>query len=80
MVQGEGAMMGANVTEFWVFAETPRGSRLVLKAPAHDLVIRDIASGGYKIIEASAVIAGHVSTLTYKFDGNQYILYRRRSD
>jgi hypothetical protein len=80
VVQGEGRLMGANVTEFWVFTETPRGPKLVLKIPAHDLAIRDIESGGYKIIEASAVIAGHVSTLTYKFDGNQYILYRRGSD
>jgi hypothetical protein len=80
VVQGEGQMMGANVTEFWVFAETPRGPKLVLKVPAHDMVIRDAESGGYKVIEASAVIAGRVSTRTYKFDRNQYNLDPRGSD
>jgi hypothetical protein len=77
VVQAEGKMTGANVTEFWVFAASPQGPKLVLKIPAHDLVIRDIESGGYKIIEASAVTARHVSTSIYKFDGHKYILYRR---
>jgi hypothetical protein len=77
VVQAEGEMRGANVTEFWVFAGAPQGLKLVLKIPAHDLMIRDIESGGYKIIEASAATAVRVSTLIYKFDGHQYILYRR---
>jgi hypothetical protein len=78
VVQGESQMMGANVTEFWVFGEAPPGPKLLLKVSAHDLVIRDVESGGDKIIEASAVIAGHVSTLIYKFNGSQYILYRQK--
>jgi hypothetical protein len=78
VVQGEGPMMGANVTEFWVFAETARGPKLVLKVPAHDLLIRETESGGYRIIEASAITAAtHVSTLTYRFDGNHYVLSRK---
>jgi hypothetical protein len=78
VVQGEGPMMGANVTEFWVFAETSRGPKLVLRIPAHDLLIRETESGGYRIIEASAITAtAHVSTLTYKFDGNHYVLSRK---
>jgi hypothetical protein len=52
----------------------PHGPELLLKVSAHDLVIRDIESSGDKIIEASAVIAGNVSTLIYKFNGSQYIL------
>ena len=71
-------MMGANVTEFWVFAETSRGPKLVLRIPAHDLLIRQTESGGYRIIEASAITAAaHVSTLTYKFDGNHYVRSRK---
>ena len=78
VVQGEGPMMGANVTEFWVFAETSRGPKLVLRIPAHDLLIRETESGGYRIIEASAITAAaHVSTLTYKFDGNHYVRSRK---
>jgi hypothetical protein len=80
VVQAEGELSGANVTDFWVFAETPHGPRQVLKTSGHDLVIRNLKSDGYKIIEARAVIAGHVSTLTYKFNGSQYILYRRASE
>lgn len=64
VVQGQGPMMGANVTEFWVFAETSHGPKLVLKIPAHDLLIREARSGGYKIIEASAITAAtHVSNV-----------------
>jgi hypothetical protein len=78
VVQGEGPMMGANMTGFWVFSETSRGPKLVLKISAHDLLIRDTKSGGYRIIEASAVTAAtHVSTLTYKFDGDHYVLSRK---
>jgi hypothetical protein len=78
VVMGRGPIRGANMTTFWVFADTLRGRKLVLKLPAHDLVIRDAESDGYKIIDASAVIgAAHVSTLTYKFDGNHYILSRK---
>ncbi|WP_433963965.1 hypothetical protein [Tunturiibacter gelidiferens] len=77
VVQGEGPMMGANVTEFWVFAETKRGPKLVLKAPAHDLLLRNHVSNGYRIIEASAVTALRVSTLTYTFDGNHYVLIQK---
>jgi hypothetical protein len=77
VVQAEGPMMGANMTEFWVFRRDVTRSQLVLKIPAHDLLIRETESGGYKIIEASAITAAtHVSTLTYKFDGNHYALSR----
>jgi hypothetical protein len=76
-VQGEGPMMGANVTEFWVFAATERGPKLVLKVPAHDLVLRNRVSNGYRVIEASAITASRVSTLTYSFDGSHYVPTRK---
>lgn len=79
VVQGVGSIAGANVSTFWVFADTGRGPTLLLKTPAHDLVIRDAESNGYKVIEASAVIAAaHVVTLTYHFDGELYRLFSRR--
>jgi hypothetical protein len=77
VVQGEYPMMGANVTEFWVFAETNRGPQLVLKVPAHDLFLLNRVSNGYRVIEASAVTALHVSTSTYTFDGSHYVPVRK---
>jgi len=66
-------MMGANVAEFWVFAETEHGPKLVLKVPTHDLLLLNHISSGYSVIEASTVIAQHVSTLTCTFDGSRYV-------
>jgi hypothetical protein len=80
IVQGEGPLMGANLSTFWVFGDTASGAKLLLKIPAHDLVIRDAESNGYKVIEASAVIAAaHVVTLTYKFNGERYLLSSRKA-
>jgi hypothetical protein len=72
VVQGEGPILGANVTTFWIFAENRGRPKLLLKVPAHDLFIRAKTSHGYRVIEAVAVIKGRVVTLTYTFDGEQY--------
>jgi hypothetical protein len=41
IVIGEGALRGSNVTTFWVFCATPSGYKLVLTAPAHDLIVKN---------------------------------------
>ena len=72
VVMGKGPLQGANVTTFWVFAQRPEGLRLVLNAPAHDLVIKPMRWNGYKTIEIASATAVRLSKVTFRFDGNQY--------
>ena len=72
VVIGKGMLQGANVTTFWVFAQTPQGLKLVLTLPAHDLSIEPTRTNGYRNIQAVMMTAGRVSTAELRFDGKEY--------
>jgi hypothetical protein len=72
VVVGKGPLQGANVTTFWVFLRQPQGLKLVLNAPAHDLIIKPTRQNGYKTIEIASATAVRLSKTTFQFDGNQY--------
>lgn len=72
VVIGQGPILGANVTTFWVFRSVGNEYRLVLNAPAHDLVIKNSRTNDYLDIEIIAATVDRVSTTTFKFDGTKY--------
>lgn len=73
VVQGEDQLQGANVTTFWLFLQTPKGPRLVLKIPAHDLVIKSVELHGYNTIDAFSTTAINTSKTSFCFDGQRYM-------
>ncbi|MFY9939146.1 MAG: hypothetical protein WAK33_19850 [Silvibacterium sp.] len=80
IVVAAGALMGANVTKFWVFGRTAHGSELLLAVPAHDLIIRNSRWQGYRSIEAAAMTASTISTVLFRFNGSVYEPYRTSSE
>ncbi|MBS1800097.1 MAG: hypothetical protein JSS95_09755 [Acidobacteria bacterium] len=76
LVIASGKLLGANVTTFWLFMQTPQGTRLVLNAPAHDLFIRSSRTNGHRDVELVALTAIRIMTSKYRFDGTQYRLVK----
>jgi len=79
VVLGEEQLRGANVITYWVFRATPRGHELVLKAPAHDLIVKRTRWKGYREIELSAETAVELTTVLFRWDGNKYAVFREKS-
>ena len=65
-------LSGANVTTFWLFIQTPKGMKLVLTAPAHDLFIKSSRSHGHRDIKMFALTAIRIISVTFHYDGNKY--------
>ena len=72
VVEAQGLLRGANTIRFWVVRPNSHGFEMLLMTAAHDLLVRNRRSGGYKEIEAIAVIQQKVVTVRYRFDGTQY--------
>jgi hypothetical protein len=72
VVMGEGSLHGSNVTTFWVFCATPHGYKLVLTAPAHDLIVKSTRWKGHRDIELTSMTAVQTSTVLFRFDGERY--------
>lgn len=73
IVKGEWPLMGANVGTFWVFLSTPRGHRLVLTGPAHNLEVKTTFWNKHREIELISMTAAEIHTTLCRFDGKQYI-------
>jgi hypothetical protein len=80
VVVATGRLRGANVTTFWVLRPTGHGFELLLTAPAHDLIVRNSRSQGYRDIQILATPGIRVSAVSFRFDGNQYKVYGRSSE
>jgi len=76
LVIANGKLMGANVTTFWLFLQTPQGIKLVFDAPAHDLIIHSSRSKGHRDIELVALTGIRILTSKYRFDGTRYQLVK----
>jgi hypothetical protein len=77
IVEAAGALRGANVNMFWVFLTTPSGHRLVLKAPAHDLIVEKARTHEYHDI---TIRSGTPVSDDLRFNGKRYALHRERTD
>lgn len=80
VVMGEWPLSGANVTTFWVFRMTDRGYDLVLRAPAHDLIVNDTRWKGYRDIELISMTAKQMSTVVCRFNGQRYEAHRKKTE
>jgi hypothetical protein len=76
VVVGEGPLIGANVTTFWVFRATPNGHELALTAVAHDLTVKKTSWKGYREIELLSTTAMQQSSVMLRWDGKQYSAYQ----
>jgi len=79
VVVGQPPISGGNVAIFWVFRLTVSGYELVLNVSSHDLIIRRTRWNGYKEIEAIGATGLTVSSVLYRFDGNQYRAHKQES-
>jgi hypothetical protein len=65
---------------FWLFADHGDGKyTLVLSTAAHDLIIKQSRSKGYKDIELRAMTATEMSSVIYRFNGRIYLRARAAS-
>jgi len=80
IIMGEDHLRGANVVPFWVFMRRRDGLQIVLFTGAHDLSILRRRFKGYKTIEALSVGIQRVDTRRFRFDGEQYKLYRESDE
>jgi hypothetical protein len=80
IVEAEGALRGANVNMFWVFLATPQGHRLVLKEPAHTLVVENARTKDYRDITLSYATEGTMTTEYLRFNGKKYALHHQKTE
>ncbi len=80
LVIAEGPLMGSNVTTFWVFRGNKHGHRLVLTAPAHDLILKKSYSNRHRDIELVSLTAVQISRVLLRYDGQTYQPYRSTSE
>jgi hypothetical protein len=79
VVIGNGPLLGANVTKFWIFGLNRGRVTVPLSAAvAHDLIINETSSNGYKNIELLAGTAVTVSTVLLKFKNGRYTVARSK--
>jgi len=80
IVVGKEPLAGANVVTFWVFCSTDHGYKLVLTAPAHDLIVKNTRWKGHRDIELSSESAVQFSSVLCRFDGERYTPYKTKSE
>jgi len=80
IVMGKESLAGANVVTFWVFCSTDHGYKLVLTAPAHDLIVMNTRWKGHRDIELASESAVQFSSVLCRFDGEQYVPYKTESE
>lgn len=67
---------GANTGPFWIFYLTRTGYRLGLKERTHDLDVLRTKTRGFNDIRSMRPLGPHVVVTIFKFDGNQYKVWR----
>jgi hypothetical protein len=80
IVAAEGPLAGGNVDVFWVFIQQNGSFKQALMLPAHDLIVKNTVSHGYRDIEALAATAVTVSTGRFRFNGKVYKRYTSKTD
>ncbi|HLJ86504.1 MAG TPA: hypothetical protein VKZ53_06755 [Candidatus Angelobacter sp.] len=80
VVMGEGPLRGANVITFWVFQSASRGYALVLTAPAHDLIVMNTRSKGFRDIELVSMSARQISSVLLRFNGMRYTKHTAKAE
>jgi hypothetical protein len=79
IVVAKGPLTGANVTIFWIFRPVDRRYELLLKAPAHTMVVKSARSNGYEDVELWNATAITESSVLCRFDSGAYRVSTRNS-
>lgn len=79
LVMGQGVLLGANITPFWVLQGTPSGFQPVLSASAFELVIGDDKDGSREIYLVS-LTAEKIITKTFRLSGEKYELVELKEE
>jgi len=80
IVEGNPPLSGGNTATFWVFRASDNSHALVMNTPAHNLIVKNSVSHGYRDIELISMSASIVSTVICRFDGTKYKVYRSKSE
>jgi len=80
IVEGNPPLSGGNTATFWVFRATDNSHTLLMNTAAHNLIVKNSASLGYRNIELISMSASIVSTVICRFDGTKYKEYRSKSE
>ncbi len=72
VVIAQGPLMGANETTFWIFRPGDHRYELILKAPAHTLVVKSARSNGYEDVELWSATAITESSVLCRFHAGTY--------
>lgn len=75
---GRGPMLGANITWFCVFRPSANGHELFFDGRAHDLIVTNTVSNGYREIQMLSATGASIHTVLFRFDGKRYRVYRDR--
>lgn len=78
-VEAEGPLVGANIRQFWIFADTPGGMKLVANGAAHDVTIHRVRWRGYRIIELDSMTCCRLDTTWLRLENGKYRDYRHHS-
>jgi hypothetical protein len=79
VVIAQGPLTGANVTTFWIFRPGDHRYELLLKAPAHTMVVNSARSNGYEDVELWSATAITESSVLCRFDARTYRPSTRKS-
>ena len=74
VVMGQGKLLGANVTSFWILLGQKDGYRLVLKTEALQIVVGKKRTNGLLNIDTVAITANTIITSQYVFRRKNYQL------
>jgi hypothetical protein len=77
VVRGDGPLRSVDAPVFWIFAQTAHGLKLVLRAPADELILRKTHTFGHKDIDVLQGDSEPLLKTTFRFDGKQYELDRQ---
>jgi len=65
---------------FWVFIRDRDGFELVLTVFVHDLWVGKTRSHGYRDLKTFGMTASTITTVKFRFDGNQYKEYAVKTE
>ena len=80
VVEAQGELRRANVIMFWTFVRKGDNYSLALAIPAHNLIVKNSRSYGFRDIEAMSATAVTVTTAIFRFDGNEYTEHSERTE
>jgi hypothetical protein len=69
---GQGPLLGANITRFWVFRQKISGYDEVVRESAHDLILSSNRWNGMREIELISATAVEVHAVVLRFNGALY--------